>query len=215
MNKTILVTQPVYDYTTRYISTWAEKVIQYAKDKSNNAIVLRNNRANKNIFKSVVNKTNPTFIFLNGHGNDNTVTGQDNKPIITDTDNLEFLKKKIIYALSCRSAKTLGPYCVENGIKTYIGYTDDFVFVFDRTKRTNPTQDKIAGFFLDASNIIPFSLLKGKTTNEACNISQNTFRKTIRTLLTSESKADQSSTMRFLIWDMRHQVCLGNKNAKI
>lgn len=40
-------------------------------------------------------------------------------------------------------------------------------------------------------------------------------QKTISGLLTSESKTDQSSMMRFLIWDMKHQVCLGNKNAKI
>ena len=215
MNKTILVTQPEYDYTTRYISAWAEKIIQYAKNKGNKIIALKKVRASKNVFEGIVNKINPSFIFFNGHGNDNTVTGQDNEPIITNADNLEFLKKKIIYALSCRSAKTLGPYCVKNGIKTYIGYTDDFIFVFDRTKRTNPKQDKIAGFFLDTSNIIPFSLLKGKTTNEAYNDSQNAFRKTIRTLLTSESKTDQSSTIRFLIWDMQHQVCLGNRNARI
>lgn len=215
MNKTILVTQPEYDYTTRYISAWAEKVIQYAKDKNNNVIILKNNRTNKNIFKSVVNKTNPAFIFLNGHGNANTVTGQDNKPIITNTDNLDFLKNKIIYALSCQSAKTLGPYCVNNDVKTYIGYSEDFIFIIDRTKRTDPKQDNIATLFLDASNAIPISLIKGKTTKESYNNSQNIFRKEIRSLLTSESKADQSSTIRFLIWDMQHQVCLGNKNAKI
>lgn len=106
MNKTILVTQPEYDYTTRYISTWAEKVVQYAKNKNNNVIVLKNDRANRDTLRNVTNKTKPTFIFLNGHGANNMVAGQDNKPMITDTDNLDFLKNKILYALSCQSAKT-------------------------------------------------------------------------------------------------------------
>ncbi len=215
MNKTILVTQPEYDYTTRYISTWAEKVIQYAKNKNNNVIVLKNERANKNTLKSVVNKTNPSFIFLNGHGNSHTVTGQDNKSLIDQGENVDFLKEKIIYALSCQSAKNLGQYCVENGIKTYIGYTEDFVFIIDRTKRTQPKKDDIAALFLDASNTVPVSLLKGKTAKDSYGDSQKAFRKTIRTLLTSESKTDQTSTIRFLFWDMKHQVCLGNQDVLI
>lgn len=215
MIKTILITQPEYDYTTRYISSWAEKVVQYAKNKNNNVIALKNHRVGKSIFKSVVNKTNPTFIFLNGHGNSDAVTGQDNKPLITTAYNLDYLKKKIIYALSCQSAKNLGKYCIKKGIKTYIGYIEDFIFIINRTKRTHPEQDSIATLFLDASNVICFSLLKGKTTDESFKDSQNAFRKTIRSLLTSESAIQQSSTIRFLIWDMKHQVCLGDQDAKI
>lgn len=215
MSKTILITQPNYDYTTRYISSWAQKVIQYAQNKTTKVIALRNNRADKDIFRSVVKKTNPSFIFLNGHGDENVVTGDDNKTLISIKDDLHFLKNKIIYTLSCKSAKKLGPYCVKNGTRTYIGYTEDFVFTYDRFKRTRPYQDKIAGLFLNPSNVIPFSLLKGKTTNESYKDSQNAFRKTIRNLLTSESTIQQSSTIRFLIWDMQHQVCLGNKDACI
>lgn len=215
MYKTILVTQPEYDYTTRYVSTWAEKAIQHAKKKKNNVIVLKNKRADKNIFISVVKKTNPSFIFLNGHGNSDTIHGQDDKPLIDSNDNLDFLKKTIIYALSCQSAKNLGRYCIEKGVTTYIGYNEDFIFIIDRKKRTNPKEDNIAALFLNASNAIPFSLLKGKTTKESHYNSQKAFRKTIRTLLTSESKSYQTSTIRFLIWDMQHQVCLGNQQAFI
>jgi len=215
MSKTILVTQPSYDYTTRYISSWAEKVILYAQNKNNKVIALKNDRANKDTLRSVVIKTNPSFIFFNGHGDDNVVTGQDSKPLISSIDDIQFIKNKIIYSLSCRSAKKLGPYCVKNGIKTYIGYTEDFVFTYDRLNRTHPHQDKVAGLFLDPSNVIPFSLLKGKTTDESYKDSQKAFRKSIRNLLTSESTIPQSSTIRFLIWDMQHQVCLGSPDACI
>jgi len=215
VNKTILVTQPSHDYTTRYISVWADKVIHYAKDRNDDVVVLKNKRANKNVFKSVVNKVNPSFIFLNGHGNDHEVTGQDNARLLSNTDNLDFLKNKIIYALSCQSAKILGPYCINNGVKTYIGYTEDFIFVIDRTKRTKPQYDATASLFLEASNALPISLLKGKSTRDSYNDSQNAYKKQIRRLLTSESISRESSTIRFLLWDMKHQVCLGNQDALI
>jgi len=215
MNKTILITQPAHDYTTRYISIWADKVATYAEERNNTVISLKTSRANQSTFISVIDKTNPSFIFLNGHGNENTVTGYDNKPLISSGDTLDFLMRKIIYALSCQSAKKLGHYCVHNGVKTYIGYTEDFIFVIDRTKRTKPQQDSLATLFLDASNTVPISLLKGKTTQESFNDSQNAYKKQIRKLLTSESKAHESSIVRFLLWDMKHQVCLGNQNAHI
>jgi len=40
-------------------------------------------------------------------------------------------------------------------------------------------------------------------------------KKQIRRLLTSESISRESSTIRFLLWDMKHQVCLGNQDALI
>jgi len=215
MSNVILITQPNYDYTTRYISSWGEVVVSYAKSKNNDVISLKKKRANKKTFISVVNKIHPSFIFLNGHGNENVVAGQDDQPLVEIIDSSNILKGAIVYALSCQSAKKLGPYCVKNGTKTYIGYTEDFIFVYDRTKRTKPLEDKVAALFLDSSNKIPLSLLKNKTTSEAHLDSQKAFKKTIESLLTSESVVQQSSTLRFLIWDMNHQVCLGDPNAKI
>lgn len=215
MNKTILITQPEYDYTTRYISAWAEKVAQYAKKRNNTVIALKDDRANGRMLVTIIAKTDPSFIFLNGHGSSAMVAGQDDKPLIQNTDNVEFLRKKIIYALSCQSAKHLGPYCITKGVKTYFGYTEDFIFSIERSKRTRPNEDNLAALFLDPSNTIAMSLLKGRNSHEAYNDSQKAFRKSIRTLLTSESKENQTSTIRFLIWDMQHQVCLGNQTATI
>ncbi len=42
------------------------------------------------------------------------------------------LKEKIVYAISCQSAKNLGKKSIKSGTKSYImGYDDDFIFVFD------------------------------------------------------------------------------------
>jgi len=215
MNKTIFITEPNHDYTTRYISTWAECVVAFAESKNDYVVSLKNTRANKKTFVSVLNKINPSFIFLNGHGNDRLISGHNNEPIVELSDKSNILEDKIVYALSCQSAKKLGPHCVKNGTKTYLGYTEDFIFTYDKTKRTRPSGDKIAALFLDSSNKIPLSLLKNKTTGEAYDSSQRAFRKTVRSLLTSESALEQSATLRYLVWDMNHQVCLGDTNVKI
>lgn len=213
--RTILVTTPSHDDTTRYLSAWSKSIIKLAHQKKDRIAVLKNKQANLKNFTNTVEKIQPSFIFFNGHGNETTITGYNNQPLVDADINVGILKNKIVYALSCQSAKKLGPKSIKQGTKTYIGYTEDFIFVYDTNKKKHPEKDETAGCFLRASNQIAVSLLEEKATGQAYTISQNAFRKTIRTLLTSESKADQSSMMRFLIWDMQYQVCLGNKNAKI
>lgn len=212
---TILVTVPSHDDTTRYLSAWSKSIIKLAHQKKDKIAVLKNKQANFKNFTNTVEKIQPSFIFFNGHGNETTITGHNNQPLVDADKNVAVLKNKIIYALSCQSAKKLGPKSVKQGTKTYIGYTEDFIFVYDTNKKKYPEKDETAGCFLSASNQIAVSLLEEKTTGQAYTISQNSFREKIRNLLTSESKAEQSSMMRFLIWDMKHQVCLGNQDARI
>lgn len=212
---TILVTIPSHDDTTRYLSAWSKLIIKLAHQKKDRITVLKNKQANLKNFTNAVEKIQPSFIFFNGHGNETTVTGHNNQPLVDADKNVVVLKNKIIYALSCQSAKKLGPKSIKQGTKTYIGYTEDFIFVYDTNKKKHPEKDETAGCFLSASNQIAVSLLEEKTTGQAYISSQNAFQKTIRSLLTSESKTDQSSMMRFLIWDMKHQVCLGNQNIRI
>lgn len=183
--------------------------------KKDKITILKGKQANLREFTNIVKKNQPSFIFFNGHGNETSITGHNNQPLVNANTNVEILKNKIVYALSCQSAKKLGPKSIKQGTKTYIGYTEDFIFVYDTNKKKFPKKDEIAGCFLSASNQIAVSLLEKKSTGQAYADSQNAFQKNIRSSLTSESKTDQSSMMRFLIWDMKHQVCLGNQDAKI
>ena|SRR3989344_1092432 len=105
---TLLTTRPNYDYTTRYISTWAQKVIGEARKKGHLVLDLEGKRASRDEFESMVGKRNPSLIFLNGHGSDSIVTGQDGEVLIEAGKNEEILQGTIVYALSCRSAKVLG-----------------------------------------------------------------------------------------------------------
>ena len=134
MNKAVVITQPDYDYTTRYISAWAGKIIDLCRKKKIQTITLKGKRSNRHEFESVVKKVNPRFIFLNGHGNEIAVAGQDGEILVQLNINESTLRSRIIYALSCRSAKILGKEGISKGVETYIGYKEDFIFSYDENE---------------------------------------------------------------------------------
>lgn len=207
MKHCLLVTRPSFDLTTRYISAWAEKIIDIAKKKGNKVFDLDKKRANRKEFESMIKKNEPTIVFFNGHGDYDVVTGQDNEELVRADGNEKILKSKIVYALSCRSGKILGPSSVKSGADAYIGYDEDFIFLYDEKKRARPEQDKTAEMFLEPSNQVMVSLLKDHGPKEAHNNSKQSFARRIKKLLSSQSTALESAAVRYLIWDMQHLVC--------
>ena len=202
----LLVTRPEYDYTTRYISAWAKKVIEEATARGCRVLDLVGERASKKELESMLVKQKPSLVFLNGHGGDNLVTGQDEKIIIKAGENEHLLKNTLTYALSCKSAKILGPESVKKGASAYIGYQEDFVFMFNEEKRTRPEDDKIAALFLDPSNQVIISLIKGHTARESCSNGKKSFARNIQKLVTSQTSKADTSTLRYLLWDLKNLV---------
>ncbi|KKQ06981.1 MAG: hypothetical protein US18_C0028G0004 [Parcubacteria group bacterium GW2011_GWB1_36_5] len=215
MAKHLLVTRPEYDYTTRYISAWAKKYFELAEQKGYTVVDLRRKRANRKEFESVIKKIKPAFVILNGHGNKNEVAGNDNETLVETNTNAEILADKITYALSCQSAKNLGNKVGSYPNTTYIGYKEDFAFVRLEKYGRKPTEDTLAGFFIEPSNAIIVSLLKGHSTNESFTRGQSEFTKNIQMLLTSKIKSADSSVLRFLVWDLKHLTLCGDKNKAV
>ncbi len=164
MQNHILITRPDHDFTTRYISAWAGEYIKVASTKSFMLIDLRRDRANRKEFESVIEKKNPSFVIMNGHGNTSEVTGYNNQTLVKLGENDDLLNGKVTYAVSCQSAKMLGKKVGGNLHTTYIGYVDDFIFLYLEKFRTKPLLDNLASFFLKPSNAIPIAILKGHTT---------------------------------------------------
>ncbi|MFH1537286.1 MAG: hypothetical protein ABID45_04815 [Patescibacteria group bacterium] len=208
MSNKVLITRPRHDITTRYLFAWAEKIVNFAQKKHFDVLDLSKERANKKEIISMLKKMEPFLVFCNGHGDKNLVAGHDNEVLLEVGENERLTKSKIIYALSCKSAKKLGPKCIKAGALAYIGYDDDFVFIHEE-KTTRVLGDKIAALFLDPSNQIMISLLKGHTSKEAYERSQSYFKKNIQKLVNSES--EDNNLVPFLLWDREHQVCLDNK----
>lgn len=213
--KTLIITRPEHDPGTKYLSHWSKKVIRVAEEKGVNVIDLHQDKAERKEFEGRIYKTNPSLVFLNGHGSEDCVTGHDNKVLVKAGENEKLLKDRITYAVSCDSAEKLGKSCIDKDT-AYIGYKKSFIFNFNPKYINRPTDDERAGRFLDASNQVPLSLLKGHSAQEASERSKEVFRKEISLLFTSfHSDPDSREDVKDLWWDMQCQVCLGAQGKKL
>lgn len=212
MARALLISRPEHDEPTHYLSKWSQQIIDMAKQRKVGVIDLHREKANRNRVIGTLEKTAAKLVVFNGHGNDNCIHGHNDEIILKGNDNTA-MQGKIIYARSCKSAKNLGENSIRGGAIAYLGYKEDFIVATNSTNVRNPLKDKTAALFLEPSNYIPISLLKGHTVNEADNKSKNKFKSNIGNLIIKGPDSDDYYAIRYLLWDMNHQVCLGNKNA--
>lgn len=213
MNKIFLITRPNYDIATHYLFAWSGIIIKLAREKNIQVLDLRKEKANKKELESRLNKMKPGLVIFNGHGSADSIAGHDDKILIKAGDNEFLLKSKIIYAISCRSADKLGPKSIRSGAFAYIGYVQDFIFCSDNHKIARPLTDKIAKWFLEPSNQVAISLLKANTAGKSSLNSKKFFARNIQKLLSSKNLPEFTQYAKYLWWDMKHQVCLGNKKV--
>lgn len=212
----MLITRPEYDDTTFYCSKWASNVIKEADKKGFDVFDLSREKANKDRVESILTDKQPRLVFFNGHGDDETIFGHNDEILIKSGNNENLLESKIIYAVSCSSAKELGKNAIEKGADAYIGYEDDFVFIGDTNSSARPLADQFAKPFFESSNQIPLSLVNGSKVIDASAKSQKMFQYWItyfRTL--GESLPEAPEILKQLLWDKRNQVIIGNQDASI
>ena len=107
----MVITRPNHDVTTLYLFHWSKPILEQAKKHNISIVDLRADRANKKEFMSVIRKTRPKLVVVNGHGNSDTLMGQDNEVLVAMDENEEIFTDRVVYARSCESAKNLGPSC--------------------------------------------------------------------------------------------------------
>lgn len=212
MSKSILITRPDHDLIMKYFCAWSQEIINFAKNKSIDVYDLKGEKSNKKEFMSYVNKRCPSIVFLNGHGNADIFYGHNNEPII---DSKSILKNSIIYARSCEVGQRLGLELIENGAKTFIGYNRKFFCGYTPEKITKPLEDKIAGLFLEPSNLIVSTLLKNNKAEEAHNRSKKQMYKNFRRMVSSTATFEEKYSARLLWSNLNSQVLFGNPLAII
>jgi hypothetical protein len=212
MAKTVLFSRPWNDPLTSYLHTWTEDLLKLAGKHSDAVINIEGPKANKKSFTSYVKKSKPTFLQLNGHGNDGLMVGHDEMPLL-DSSNVNLTKGTIIYSRSCSTAKVLGVLCINAGAKCYIGYKDYFYMPRDKHSTTKPLDDKVAACTLEPSNQLIRSLLKGHCAEESQKRARKVSMHKLSYLMSSNAP-DGSYLYRFaVISNMRNQVILGDKTA--
>ncbi len=215
MEKGLLITLPRHDEVTEYFTKFSEYIEQEALIRSVNLKKLKDKEANKENFEKVLKKLNYNFIVFNGHGSDTTIKGYNDKIVIESGVNDSILNERIIYARSCHAGAVLGKNCMKNNKDgCFIGYDIPFRFWVDPLSFSNPLNDDVARFFLEPSNLVPISLIKGNSAKDAHENSKRQILKNIDKLI--KSKRDDSFTLAEDLWNnYTGQVLIGNENAVI
>lgn len=209
----LLVTRPNHDLITNYLCYWTQLLIDDAVKHKIEVIDLKGKKANAKETTSRLVKQKPRVVLLNGHGNEEMVTGYDNAPLLTMAT-ASIMKGTIVYARSCSSASILGPRAINEGVDGYIGYIEPFVMCFDQTKVHKPLEDSVASQFLEPSNQVIRALLKGHTVQEASSRSKDMSRRKMQALMTSNATSEDMHYAKYIWHNMRSQVCLGIQDAK-
>ena len=210
-----LITRPNHDKVTSYLFQWSKEIINFKYPAEIQFLDLPAKKANESKVESYLKKQCPKIVLFNGHGDDNTICWFKDEPLIETGKNDELLKGKIIYSLSCSSARKLGESSINKGADAFVGYRNSFMLFTDADSEAAPLKDSIAASFLKPSNKLSISLLKGNTAQEASNKSKEEFRKEIKKFLSSKAIDGSGRIASALFWDMSSQAVIGNQEARI
>ena len=209
----MLITRPEHDDVTYYLSKWSEKSISFAKSKGFQVLDLHKSKAIKKEFESYNSRNDVSFIVFNGHGGYDEIRGHNDEVIVSVGDNENQLKGRVIYAISCASAENLGKRSIEAGAISYIGYTEDFLFIYDGNSTTKPLEDVEAGLFFRHSEALMHSLIKGQSISEAYEKSRQVLKDNYYSVLGSGDEGNDAAA--FLYWDLINFKALGDESARL
>jgi len=213
MNNLLVVTRPKYDDSTEYLSAYALEILKKVKGELS-IKDFEGKEANKENVEKYLRGKNPKLLFLNGHGNECEICGHKGE-VIFSLANVGLLRSRITYARACFSANILGQAAVRNNSGCFIGYKYPFSFWIDGERGATPLKDKIARMFLNPSNEIVCSLVKGETAKIADEKSKKMMIANMKEILAMEQKNEPGATgMLQILWDnYEGQVVLGNEDA--
>lgn len=211
----ILVSRPDFDPGTKYLSAWSLLLINEARAKKIEVMDLFARRAARRELEGRLRKKNPSLVVLNGHGNANEVCGQDNEVLIRLGENEVLLSGRTTYAIACNSAEKLGEKIGTSENSSYIGYEKEFVIQQSQGYFGHPIDDPLSKPFMEFSNQIVRSLLKGHTVEESVQRARQVGELELRKLLASSSDPDLQNSAMFLWWDMKYLKIHGNNSRKV
>lgn len=99
--------------------------------------------------------------------------------------------------------------------RAFIGYIWDFWFFYEGGNISHPTKDKLAKRFLEPSNLVGTTLLKGKTAGEANNRSKSLMLKNYFEMVSSKGSFEEQRVASFLWGNIAGQRLYGDPEARI
>ncbi|MBS3079515.1 hypothetical protein J4218_05320 [Candidatus Pacearchaeota archaeon] len=214
--KCILFSRPKHDDTMEYLYHYSKELIKLSESIGITTINLEKEAANKKFVVERIISQNPDLIIFNGHGSSRTISGHKDEILFScDDKNLDILKGKIIYSLTCSSASKLGIESVNRGALVFIGYKYDFAVGRDPDSEASPRRDKIAKFFFEPSNILSSFLIHGKTAKIAVNKAKEKMMENISYLSMTRDFPDAIHYAPYLYGNYAGLIIRGHEEASI
>lgn len=204
-----LFARPLFDKATSYAHYYMDLAAEYAA-RNMRVIDLDGSGATKSNIFATLEREDPIFCYLNGHGNADTYSAQNKEVVMQTCHGDESLIGRVVLLLSCSCGIRLAQSAVSKGATTVFGWTVDFTWIATEDAATDPYAQ---GFF-EAVNAISDALAYGKTTQEAMNLSQATWNKWID-YWTSSVDPYASACIQWLIHDRDGQKLFGSTSARV
>lgn len=212
---TILITRPRHDEANNYLYHWSQPVIDSIKRKRVRLADLTEDKACNRLLWQYSKKLKPALYFFNGHGSPRIIAGHNDEVLISADDDLAIFGGSVFYSRSCDSAAELGPAAVKKGVKTFVGYIRKFSFGYMSQYSTQPLRDPLAKLFLEPSNLIVTSLVKGNTVYDASRKSLSSMKSNFSRMLSSTATFEERYFSYFLWSNIKNQVVIGEKMTTI
>jgi len=202
------------DIVTVYMDAWHESVFRSILMRRDLRVInLRGKDFTKANVERIISEQDPGVVFLTGHGLVDSLYGQENKVVFKAGENTDILAGRIVHAMSCLTARIMGPEVVKQGGIAYIGYKENFIFYTRAATPKNILDDDFARSFFGASIVPMVSLLDGKSIEQAFNDCENAYTLAINKWQKVRS-SDASAILSGLLWDRQNLTFIGNGEAR-
>jgi len=206
----ILIFRTNHDLPTQYLYAFMGKAAQSIY----NRIELNGRDANRENFEWVLKNYEISAVFGGGHGDYSKFGGWENEIVLRACENDDLLSGKIVYLLSCRTGRELGPSSIDKGARAFIGYAEDFVFAIDERYLDRPLDDPLAKSFFEPAIEVMYSIARGESADLAWKRSQDRFNAEISKWMSSTAP-EAPYIISLLIHDRDYQVFIGEEGATI
>ena len=188
----VLFCEDTTDNLTNMAAQYRKKNVHPAfKNAGFNVIVLEGAEDVRTKFAEKAKSKRVVYISGVGHGSPTVYTGHMGSNILRvgNYDGAE-VQDKVIHLLSCQTAKQLGPDMIQKKAKAYMGYFENFTFVFDDPN--TPTNE--IELFWKCDSTFDIMMAKGNTVQAAHNA-------TIAAFNTAIASVPNTSAATWLTWD--------------
>lgn len=145
-------------------------------------------------------------VFFFGHGDWDGLLNR--RIVVVDTNNIGKAVGKIIFAIACKSAHTLGDAAQKVGVHGYLGFDEDIIWVTGVSRQ-------MTGIACTAG--AKQLLLNQGTLSDAANAMRQEFDNIIRYFKYGAGKSNANATLTYLWadWDKNHIRIKGNASARL